>query len=374
LELSQQWPEAEAHPWASNISASQHSRKSRWLLLKVLPAATLALLLASAALAPLQRHLHARASVRKVREENADFLVAMLQPAAPHWNEPMCTFPDEDREDCGWDGMLEWQCRKAGCCYGEPNGPNLPFCYHGKDATLTATPPLASTPSSTTTLTTVPASTLPVCTFPDEEREDCGWNGVLEWQCIQAGCCYGEPQGPNLPFCYHGKKTTHTATTSLTTTPLPTTTLTTVPPSTLPTTITATTTTTTTKTGGSSFKGDDDRLTRLDSLGVKGPGGWDFRMVPLLISAVAACLMGAIVTGLIVGRGRCRRYQAKSGAYNEREMSPARHGNYLFNSPSGRNHSIRGGSYHGLDPNSQRESIQSSPAESWVSSRVQNPV
>merc|ERR1712008_84713 len=156
------------------------------------------------------------------------------------------------------------------------------------------------------------------------------------------------------------------------TTPLLTTTLTTVPPSTLSTTITVTTTTT--KTGGSSFKGDDDRLTRLDALGVEGPGGRDFRMVPLITGPVVACLMGAMITGLVVGRGGCRRNQAKNGAYNQREMSPARQGNYLFNSPSGRNDSITGGSYHGLNLNSQHESIQSSPAESWVSSRVQNPI
>merc|ERR1711884_636110 len=122
---------------------------------------------------------------------------------------------------------------------------------------------------------------------------------------------------------------------------------------------------TTTKTGGSSIRGDDNRVTRLDALGDKGPGGRGFRMVPLLIGPVAACLVGAMITGLCVVRGRYRRYQADNGAHNQREMSPARQGNYLFNSPSARNDSITGGSYHGLNTNSQRESIQSSPAESW---------
>jgi len=192
----------------------------------------------------------------------------------------------------------------------------------------------------------------PMCIFPDEDREDCGFPGVEEHQCLYMKCCFGEPNGDNLPFCYRPKQT------SLTNTPSPTTSyvLPTIPPFTLPTTITETTTTTTT--GGSGL------LVVLDTSGV-------------VIGVVAACLVGAMITCLLVGFGRGRHYQAKNTAYNERELSPAYPGTHLINDPRGRSDSITGGSYQGLNLHSQYESLQKSPDTargSWASGHVQNPV
>merc|ERR1712008_243650 len=171
----------------------------------------------------------------------------------------------------------------------------------------------------------------PVCIFPDEEREDCGFEGVLDWQCRRAGCCYRQPKSDNLPFCYHGKDTT------ITTTPSPTTTLfvvPTLPPLTWPTTITETTTTT--MTGGSGFKENDGWLTVLDNLGVGRLGGWGFPIVPILIGSVAACLVGAAITGVVVGCGRCRHRQVNDGVYSEINMSPYQN-TRLVNGPRSRN-------------------------------------
>jgi len=190
----------------------------------------------------------------------------------------------------------------------------------------------------------------------------------LEWQCLKASCCFGQPKGPNLPFCYHGKVTTFTTTTST-----PTSTqfvLTEAPP--WPSTVTATTTTT--GTGGSGLKGDNSGFTVLEASGIAGLGGLGFRIVPLLISAVAACLVGSMITVLLFGCGRCKGYRSSgpnSRAYSDSARSPDCQG------PSGRDDFITGGSYQGLNLHSQYESLHSSPETvkgSWASSQVQNPI
>jgi len=375
LDVSGDWSEAFAWLRVSNSSASQHAWRGRPLLLIVFPAVTLGLVIALTVLALRQRHQDTEmASWRR--------LVS-------------CTAFGLDRVSCGPNGANEAQCRASGCCYDGNVLDGAARCFQadssgsepGRNTSAdTATfwgtmfQPVSWTPTSRAAQ---PHWKEPVCSFPDEEREDCGWDGVLDWQCERAGCCYGEPSGPNLPFCYHGKDLSPT-----TMPPSPTTTLfvlPTLPPLPLPPT-TVTATTTTTKTGGSGFKEDDDWFTVLDALGAAGFGSWGFRIVPLLVGALAACLVGALITGLLVGCGRCRgAAQASDGAYDIGMLSsPDYHGNRLSNGlanglangPRRRSDSLTGGSYQGLNPHSRYETLQSSPdgAMSWTSSQVQNPV
>lgn len=303
--------------------------------MRVLPAATLGLLLATMVLALPQRHHDAEmGSQRRLAS---------------------CSARGSDRVSCGPILASEAQCRLSGCCYDGNLLDGTARCFHtdssGNSTAATFWGGMFRHASQIPLPIAAKPQEDPRCIFPDEERADCGFPGVIEWQCLHMGCCFGEPNSDYRPWCYKKKdatlKTTPSPTTAPTTTTLP---------------ITIAETTTTTKTGGSDVKGHDNWLTVLDALGISGLGGWGFRIVPLLIGVAAACLLGA---GLIVGCGRCRRYQATNGAYNEHEQ---------FSGLRSRNDSITGGSYQGLNPHSQYEALQNSPTESWASSRVQNPI
>mmetsp|Transcript_62623 Transcript_62623/g.123776 ORF Transcript_62623/g.123776 Transcript_62623/m.123776 type:complete len:376 (-) Transcript_62623:77-1204(-) len=367
LDLLEHWPEALACPRRSSSCSGQHLWRGRPLLLKILPAAIPGLLLGLTVLALRRRHQDAAvASWRRLSS---------------------CSALGSARISCGPSGATADQCRASGCCYDGNMLDGAARCFQAASSgggsmetanakvTTFAERKLIGLETFQSVPWSVPWTPVPVakphwknpmCHFPDEEREDCGFEGVLEWQCLKAGCCFGEPNGPGLPFCYHGQDHSTTTTRSPTTTQFV---LPTVPPYPFQTTNTATTTTTTTtaRTNGSGLKGDGDELTILDALGLGGLGGWGIRVVPLVIGAVAACLMGAVITGFLVGCGRCRSYQADNGAYNTR----------VVNAPRGRNDSITGGSYQGLNPNSRYESLENSPDSakgSWTSSQIRNPV
>lgn len=362
--MSEHWPEALACWRASSSSASKHSCRGRSLLLRVLPAATLGLLLALAVLFVHQRHQDA--------EDTSWPKLAS------------CSALGLERVSCGPSGASEAQCRATGCCYDGNAFDGAVRCFQadsfGRGAVMNANAEAATfTLRKLAGLTAEPHWKQPVCTFQEEERVDCGWDGVLEWQCLKAGCCYGQPKGPDLPFCYHGKDTTSTTTIttkSVSTSPLFVIPL--VPPRTTTTTITAMATTT--RIAGPGFKEDDDGLTILNASGAAGSGGWGFRIVPLIISAVAACLVGSMVTVLLVGYGRSRGYEANIGVYSDGMRSPDHQGARVITGVHARNESITGGSYRGLNPQSEPyryEPLQNSPDSargSWAPNQVQNPI
>ena len=41
-----------------------------------------------------------------------------------------------------------------------------------------------------------------ICLVSLDERRDCGWEGIRDWQCQARGCCY-DPTVQNTVWCFY---------------------------------------------------------------------------------------------------------------------------------------------------------------------------
>jgi len=96
-----------------------------------------------------------------------------------------CVMSDADRVDCGYHGMTPDECRAKGCCYFHSHSPGSPFCYYQAKGGSTS------------------RASEDRCSVPGKERKDCGFGGISAPQCRDSGCCYAHPDVAGAPFCFY---------------------------------------------------------------------------------------------------------------------------------------------------------------------------
>lgn len=96
-----------------------------------------------------------------------------------------CAIPSTEKVECGFPGITEPQCVDKGCCYKHSGSPNVPFCY-----------------DKWTIVTGEEARLVEECGAVENDRVECGFDGISETECRQRGCCYERTGDANVPFCF----------------------------------------------------------------------------------------------------------------------------------------------------------------------------
>eukprot|EP00833_Pecoramyces_ruminatium_P017065 jgi/Orpsp1_1/1191097/evm.model.d7180000083480.1 len=111
-----------------------------------------------------------------------------------------CIVDLHTRKECGYFGINEDQCIKAGCCWENNNEKNIPSCYFSADEDECFIKEK-------------------FCEVDEYKRQDCGYYGINKKDCIYKHCCWAESNISNIPWCFYPKtkkikKTTRTTSTT----------------------------------------------------------------------------------------------------------------------------------------------------------------
>ncbi|XP_074757092.1 uncharacterized protein LOC141958215 [Athene noctua] len=89
-----------------------------------------------------------------------------------------CKMALKERRNCGYPGISEVECRKAGCCFND-SVPGMPWCFAPK-----------------------PKKVRKVCPNDPHARINCGFPGIKAQECEKKGCCFNtQPAG--VPWCFY---------------------------------------------------------------------------------------------------------------------------------------------------------------------------
>ncbi|NXL32865.1 TFF2 factor, partial [Glaucidium brasilianum] len=89
-----------------------------------------------------------------------------------------CKMALKERKNCGYPGISEVECRKAGCCFND-SVPGMPWCFVPK-----------------------PKKVRKVCPNDPHSRINCGFPGITAQECEKKGCCFNtQPAG--VPWCFY---------------------------------------------------------------------------------------------------------------------------------------------------------------------------
>uniref|UniRef100_A0A8C0ESF4 Trefoil factor 2 n=1 Tax=Bubo bubo TaxID=30461 RepID=A0A8C0ESF4_BUBBB len=89
-----------------------------------------------------------------------------------------CKMAPKERRNCGYPGISEVECRKAGCCFND-SVPGMPWCFAPK-----------------------PKKVRKVCPNDPHARINCGFPGITAQECEKKGCCFNtQPAG--VPWCFY---------------------------------------------------------------------------------------------------------------------------------------------------------------------------
>nr|XP_009487176.1 PREDICTED: trefoil factor 1-like [Pelecanus crispus] len=89
-----------------------------------------------------------------------------------------CKLSPRERRNCGYPGISEEECRKAGCCFNSSE-PGIPWCFAPKAKKVRK-----------------------VCPNNPYTRINCGFPGITAEECKKKGCCFrAHPAG--VPWCFY---------------------------------------------------------------------------------------------------------------------------------------------------------------------------
>jgi hypothetical protein len=102
------------------------------------------------------------------------------------YKEAVCDVDPDDRVECGWPGIPEEVCLShPQCCFDNSTWDVL-WCFHQHDYEYTVRSE--------------------VCDIHPDDREECGWPGILISECLShAGCCFDDSI-PDVLWCFHQKQ------------------------------------------------------------------------------------------------------------------------------------------------------------------------
>ncbi|XP_042644206.1 trefoil factor 1 [Tyto alba] len=89
-----------------------------------------------------------------------------------------CKVAPNERTNCGFPGISEYQCKQAGCCFND-EVPGTPWCFAPKAKKVKK-----------------------VCPDDHHARINCGFPGITAKECEKKGCCFkAHPAG--VPWCFY---------------------------------------------------------------------------------------------------------------------------------------------------------------------------
>ncbi|KAM9245472.1 trefoil factor 1-like [Leptosomus discolor] len=89
-----------------------------------------------------------------------------------------CKVAPRERRNCGYPGISEVECAKAGCCFNDSVF-GFPWCFAPKEKKVRK-----------------------VCPTDPSTRINCGFPGITAQQCESKGCCFkAHPAG--VPWCFY---------------------------------------------------------------------------------------------------------------------------------------------------------------------------
>ncbi|NWR80105.1 TFF2 factor, partial [Centropus unirufus] len=89
-----------------------------------------------------------------------------------------CKIEPRNRVNCGYPGITEGECKRAGCCF-DSSVSGVFWCFTPKEKKVKK-----------------------VCPTDAPHRKDCGFPGITAEECERKGCCYNEhPAG--VPWCFY---------------------------------------------------------------------------------------------------------------------------------------------------------------------------
>jgi len=98
-----------------------------------------------------------------------------------------CDVSESSRQECGYYGIQEQECMNEGCCWRTSGSWGVPWCYNSQGG--------APAPS--------PGGQ---CSVPDDRKQDCGYFGIDESNCVSNGCCWQESSS-GAPWCFNRAQT-----------------------------------------------------------------------------------------------------------------------------------------------------------------------
>jgi len=93
---------------------------------------------------------------------------------------PQCPMSGDNRINCGQSGISAGECSLRGCCWEpcENCDKQVPWCFLSMEMLTTE------------------------CVVSNEEREDCGFYGITQRQCLERDCCWTPSDNINQPWCF----------------------------------------------------------------------------------------------------------------------------------------------------------------------------
>ncbi|KFP29480.1 Trefoil factor 2, partial [Colius striatus] len=89
-----------------------------------------------------------------------------------------CKLPAKERKNCGYPGISEAECKKAGCCFNS-SVRGVPWCFSPKARKVRK-----------------------ICPSNAHARRNCGFPGITAKECERKGCCFkARPAG--VPWCFY---------------------------------------------------------------------------------------------------------------------------------------------------------------------------
>jgi len=99
-----------------------------------------------------------------------------------------CSVDPNRRIDCGYVGISESECINVGCCWSSSDIDGVPWCYY--------------TVSGGKTTDCVSDKS---CEVDANSRQDCGYIGITQNECVSSGCCWAESSINGVPWCFYSK-------------------------------------------------------------------------------------------------------------------------------------------------------------------------